>query len=110
MLGWAAAVLAAAVFLGALLWPNRKPEVSVLGFAAEVLSAEGSNVSEGSCSFASDLTCRRVTFTLLEGPDQGTITQEEWDVMPSAPEFSISDRVLLNRIPEARLRSPTEAQ
>jgi uncharacterized membrane protein len=102
MLGWAVAVLAAAACLGAaLLWPNRKPDASGLGFASEVLSAEVSNVSEGSCSFASDITCRRVTFTLLEGPDQGTITQEEWEVIPSAPEFAVGDKVLMNRIPEA---------
>ncbi|MEX0667358.1 MAG: YibE/F family protein, partial [Acidimicrobiia bacterium] len=56
---------------------------------------------EASCSYASDLECRRVTFTLLEGPDAGSFTQEEWELIPSAPDFEVGDRVVLNRIPEA---------
>lgn len=102
MLVWIVILLAISTVFGvALLWPSQKPDVSEFGFAAEVLSAEVSEVSEGPCSFASDLTCRLVTFNLLEGPDQGTITQEEWEVIPSAPLFDMGDRVLLNRIPEA---------
>lgn len=94
--------LALAAVVGAgLLWPNRKPDTSGLGFAAVVMAAEVSAVSTGPCSFSSELNCHRVTFTLLEGPDRGTIAQEEWETIPSAPDFEIGDRVLLNRIPDA---------
>lgn len=101
-LAWIVTVLATSALVGVgLLWPNKRPDVSGFGFAAEVLSGQVTEVSEGPCSFAADLTCRLVTFKLLEGPDQGTITQEEWEVIPSAPVFGLRDKVLLNRIPEA---------
>ena len=87
----------------AFLWPEagKMPDVSGLGFAAEVVRAEVSEVVEATCSFADDLQCRRVTFLLLEGPDVGTITIEEWQLVPSSPEFEAGDGVLLNVVPEA---------
>jgi len=86
-----------------LFWPqsDQMPDTSGLGFASEVVAAEVSEVVEGTCSFADDVTCRRVTFLILEGPDAGTITLEEWQLIPSSPEFELADRVLLNVIPEA---------
>jgi uncharacterized membrane protein len=77
------------------------PDLSQFGFAADVVSAEVSEIAEGPCSFAEELSCRRVTFRLLEGPDAGTITVEEWELVASSPVFEIGDRILLNVIPEA---------
>jgi uncharacterized membrane protein len=87
----------------ALLWPDRAdfPDVSELGFAAAVVRAEVSEVVEGACSFAEDFQCQRVTFRLLEGPDAGTITFEEWQLIPSTPAFAAGDRVVLNVVPDA---------
>jgi hypothetical protein len=56
---------------------------------------------DGPCSFASELSCHRVTFELLEGPDQGTITTQEFELLSSAPHFQPGDRVVLNVIPNA---------
>src|SRR5688500_7556870 len=81
--------------------PGDPPDVSGFGCAPEVLSARVTRVVEGACSFGEDLVCRRATFELQEGPDIGTTTFEEWELIPSAPQFIPGDRVVLNRIPEA---------
>lgn len=95
-------ILTSLAIVGAvLLRPGNPPDVSQFGFAPEVLSASVIEVVEESCSYAEDLACRRATFELLEGPDAGTTTFEEWELIPSAPEFSVGHRVVLNRIPEA---------
>jgi uncharacterized membrane protein len=101
-LGWAVLVLFAMSVVGIfLLRPTELPDVSGFGFAQEVVSGEVTEVVEASCSYADDLRCRRVTFTLLEGPDLGSLTQEEWELLPSSPAFNVGDRVVLNRIPDA---------
>jgi uncharacterized membrane protein len=101
-LGWAVLVLTALAILGMVtLRPADLPDVSGFGFAQEVLTAKVSEVVEASCSYASNLECRRVTFVLLEGPDIGTFSQEEWQVIASTPDLGVGDRVVLNRIPDA---------
>ena len=101
-LGWAVLALTVLAVIGViLLRPADLPDVSAFGFAQEVVKSEVAEVIEASCSFATDLECRRITFTLLEGPDAGSFTQEEWELLPSAPTFDVGDRVVLNRIPEA---------
>jgi uncharacterized membrane protein len=101
-LGWAVLALTVLAVIGVMfLRPADLPDVSGLGFAQEVVAADVAEVIEASCSYAADLECRRVTFTLLEGPDAGSFTQEEWELIPSAPRFVVGDRVVLNRIPEA---------
>lgn len=106
--GWHLGLMAACVGVAivvsmVLFWPesDKMPDVSDLGFASEVASAEVSDIVEGTCSFADDVNCRRVTFLILEGPDAGTITLEEWQLIASSPEFKLGDRVLLNVVPEA---------
>ena len=87
-----------------LLWPRQPLEVdlSELGVSGEVHAAEVVEVTEGSCSFAEDLRCRRVTFRLLEGPTPGSVAQQEFDAeVPSSPRFRPGERVLLTYIPEA---------
>ncbi len=101
-LGWAVLALTALAVVGIVfLRPADLPDVTGFGFAQEVVRGEVAEVIEATCSFAADLRCTRVSFTLLEGPDVGSITQEEWELLPSAPEFEVGDRVVLNRIPEA---------
>lgn len=103
-LGLMAACVAVAIVVSMVLfWPesDKMPDVSGLGFASEVAAAEVSDMVEGTCSFADDVNCRRVTFLILEGPDAGTITLEEWQLIASSPEFELGDRVLLNVVPEA---------
>lgn len=105
--GWlglvAAGVSLAVVVAMALSWPERDnmPDTSGLGFASEVVRAEVSEVLEATCSFADDFRCRRVTFLILEGPDVGTITVEEWQLIPSSPEFEVGNGVLLNVVSDA---------
>ncbi len=87
----------------ALSWPesDKMPDTSGLGFAGEVVRAEVSEVVEATCSYADDQQCLRVTFLILEGPDVDTITIEEWQLVPSSPQFESGDRVLLTVVPDA---------
>lgn len=94
-------MFAIAVVGAFFLRPTDLPDVSGFGFAQEVVNSEVTEVVEVACSYATDLRCRRVTFTLLEGPDLGSFTQEEWELIPTSPEFEVGDRVVLNRVPEA---------
>ena len=101
-LGWAVLGMTVLAVVGIVaLRPSDHPDVTEFGFAQEVVRGEVVEVIEASCSYAADLQCLRVSFRLLEGPDVGSITQEEWELVPSAPKFEVSDRVVLNRIPEA---------
>lgn len=101
-LGWAVLGMPLLAVLGiAVLRPGDLPDVGGFRFAQEVLMGEVAEVIEASCSYASDLRCRRVSFTLLEGSDLGSIAQEEWELLPSTPRFEVGDRVVLKRIPEA---------
>jgi uncharacterized membrane protein len=101
-LGWAVLGMTFLAVVGIVaLRPTDLPDVSGFGFAQEVVRGEVVEVVEASCSYAADLQCLRVSFRLLEGPDSGSITQEEWELLPSTPQFELDDRVVLNRIPEA---------
>jgi len=101
-LGWIVLSLTVLAVVGIFfLRPAELPDVTGFGFAQETVRGEVLEVVEASCSYASDLRCMRVSFTLLEGPDVGTVTQEEWELLPSTPDFEVGDRVVLNRIPEA---------
>lgn len=86
-----------------LLWPRGEdlPDLSEFGFATAVVTAEVVDLAEGNCSFATDLLCRRATFRLQEGADAGSVTAEEWQLVPSSPVFALGDRVLLNVVPDA---------
>ena len=85
------------------LWPRSKPDIDLeaLGLASEVVKSVVSEAVDGTCSFAPELSCHRVTFEILEGQDQGTVTSQEFELLPSAPHFQPGDRVVLNVIPNA---------
>lgn len=84
-----------------VLRPTEIPDAGAFGFVEDVFKAEVTEVIEAPCSFAADFDCRRVTFALLEGPDVGSFTQEEWQVIGTTLDFRVGDRVVLNRIPDA---------
>lgn len=85
------------------LWPRSEPDIDreALGLTSEVVKSTVTEAVDGPCSFATDLTCHRVTFEILDGIDQGTITTQEFDLMSSAPRFQPGDRVVLNVVPNA---------
>ena len=101
-LGWTVLSLTILAVIGVFfLRPGDLPDVTGFGFVQEAVRGEVVETLETSCSFASDLRCTRVSFTLLEGPDVGSMTQQDWELLPSAPDFKVGDRVVLNRIPDA---------
>lgn len=106
-LGLVVAGIAALTVLGLiLLWPSTEPDFdgSELGLTSEVVEAEVATATDGACSYAPELSCHRVTFTILSGTDAGTVATQEFDISTSAPRFSPGDRVVLNVVPEAEPR------
>lgn len=106
-IGWLAGTVVgiAALTLGGLiwLWPGGQlPFDSVaLGMASDVVRAEATTVTDGSCSFAADLQCHRATFTILDGPEAGSVATQEFEDTASAPRFETGERVMLNVIADA---------
>lgn len=86
-----------------VLWPRSAPDIDreALGLTSEVVKASVTEAIDGSCSFANDLACHRVTFEILEGHDQGTVSTAEFQLLPSAPHFEPGDAVVLNVVPDA---------
>lgn len=86
-----------------VLWPRSEPEIDreALGLTSDVVTSMVIEAVDGVCSFATDLTCHRVTFQILEGADQGTIATQEFDSTASAPHFKPGDRVVLNVVANA---------
>lgn len=100
-------VLAVITLVGLIwLWPRSEPafDGEELGLTGDVVVAEVASATDGACSFSPDLTCHRVIFNLLEGPDAGTPTSQEFEVSAAAPRFSPGERVVLNVVPEAEPR------
>lgn len=97
-LGAIVAVVAVLVIVGLVaLWPYDPPELdlTVFGFAEEVVDAEVGIVEEGACSFAPDLACVGVTFQITEADSLGDAYVQEFPDEPGQPEFDVGDRVLL---------------
>lgn len=88
------------------LWPRTPPEfeASELGLTSDVVEAEVAAATDGSCSYAPELDCHRVTFTILSGADAGTVATQEFDISTSAPRFAPGDRVVLNVVEDAEPR------
>lgn len=85
------------------IWPRESPDVDLqyLGVTSEVYRAEVDRVIDGGCTYSSDLPCMTVVFRLLEGPTPGTRTTQEFERIPSTPDFREGESVVLNYIPEA---------
>ena len=87
----------------AAIWPRESPDVDLqyLGVTSEVYRAEVDRVIEGACSYSAEFACVTVVFTLLEGPTPGTRATQEFERIPSTPDFREGESVVLNYIPEA---------
>jgi uncharacterized membrane protein len=102
-----AAVLAAGTVIGLILLRptgEARPDVRALGTFAGVFPAEVERLSQGPCAGAPDAasTCLRVTYRLLEGPDQGSSVSLEGQAGSSRLQaLSQGDEVLLGLQPEA---------
>ena len=85
------------------LWPRSEPDIDreALGLTSDTVASIVVEAVDGLCSFAAELPCHRVTFKLLEGVSQGTITTQEFDLSTSAPHFAPGDRVVLNVVANA---------
>lgn len=99
MLGVAAVTMAGVIALR----PRPLPAVdrAGLGLVDDVVSATVAEATDAPCSFATDLDCYIVTFSISEGEDAGATFTQEFDTGPSAPRFQVGEGVLLNVIPEA---------
>lgn len=103
-LGALAAALGMAVLVGlVLLRPTGAVEadLSALGITDTLHRAEVSTVVEGACSYGEEYRCRRVTFTLLEGPAPGSATVQEFEELPSTPDLAEGETVVLSYLPDA---------
>lgn len=90
------AVVALLVIGGLIaLWPYEEPELdlAVFGFAGDIVDAEVTEVVEEPCSFAPDLDCRYVTFTMLEGDTSGETFSQEFPDEPGQPDLETGDQV-----------------
>ncbi len=101
-----AVALAAATAVGiVLLRPagERRPSLQGLGFVSEVYSAEVIGVEQVPCEGQpeAEVVCRRIAFSIEEGPDAGDAAAQEFVQTPSTPDLAVGDRVLLARDPAA---------
>src|SRR5688572_20020542 len=64
------------------LWPRSKPDIDreAVGLSSGVVTSTVIKTVDGTCSFAADLDCHLVTFEINEGPSEGSITTQEWDL------------------------------
>lgn len=91
--------IAVVVVVGLIaLWPYDQPDLdlSVFGFAGDVVDAEVSDVDSGGCSFASELDCIDVAFTILEGESAGEVVGQEFSDEPGQPALEVGDSVFLS--------------
>jgi uncharacterized membrane protein len=74
-----------------------------LGLATEVVTAEVTEASVEPCSFAPELECHLVFFSILEGEDAGFETWQEFELSPLSPTFEVGERVVLNVVANPEL-------
>jgi len=106
ILGAVAGLLAVVTVVGiVLLRPTgeERPNLQGLGFVSEVYDARVLEVTEQPCEGQMEpgVTCRRVAFELLEGPDEGASVAQEFVETPSTPDLAAGDAVMLARDPNA---------
>lgn len=101
-----AAFLAVVTGIGiVLLRPTgeRRPSLESLGFVSEVYAGEVIGVEDVPCEGqpGADVICRRIAFSIEDGPDAGGTAVQEFVQTPSTPALTEGDRVLLARDPQA---------
>lgn len=102
---WTIVAVAVLTVIGMIwLWPDSDVNLideDQLGLASGVVTARVQSATDGACSFAGDLSCHLAVFEILEGPDAGTVTSQEFEIATSAPRFAEGDRVVLNVVEDA---------
>ena len=101
-----AAALAVGTAIGiVLLRPTGEPRATLqgLGFVSEVYGARVIGVEEIPCQGQPEagVICRRIAFSLEEGPDAGGTAAQEFVQTPSTPDLAEGDPVLLAHDPQA---------
>lgn len=82
-----------------LLWPDPADQLpSSPELALDVVTGRVQSARDGSCSFASELSCHRVVFEITSGPDAGSVTSQEFEVSAAAPRFEEGEAVVLNMV------------
>lgn len=76
-------------------------DLAQLGVTDRVYQAEVEAVDSMSCSYSPDEECLNVTFRLTEGPTPEGIATQEFPLIPSTPEFTEGEPVMLNYLPDA---------
>ena len=82
------------------LWPRDTPDVDrqQLRLAEAVAVAEVTGVTEDPCSFAPEARCRLVEFTIVDGPNEGLTTWQQFEIGQFTPGFDVGEHVVLNVI------------
>lgn len=99
-LTWTVLALALLTVIGLVwLWPDPTEQLPTSPeFALEVVTGRVQSARDGSCSFASDLSCHRVVFEITSGRDAGSVTSQEFEISTSAPRFTEGEAVVLNMV------------
>lgn len=91
-----------------VLWPRGELRADIsglgIGLTADSYEARVSDVREVPCEGTApeeNILCLRVTFTLLEGPDQGQEATQEFAAGPSAPALAQGEAVVVAHDPQA---------
>lgn len=98
-MGLVIAVLAVLIFVGMiLLWPYQRAELDLaaFGFAGDLVDAEVTSTGAGPCSYAADLDCLNVEFSILEGDFAGDTFSQEFPDDPGQPGFLVGEKVRLS--------------
>ncbi|MGI9584149.1 MAG: YibE/F family protein [Acidimicrobiia bacterium] len=83
---------------------------SVIGLPTDFFDATITEASEGSCPFVPDQSCLAVSFTLLEGPDEGRTFVQWFPTGGTTPDLKEAQRVVLSyRAPNARVTAVSTA-
>ncbi len=85
-------------------------ERNAIGLPTDFFDARVTEVQEGPCPFVPSQDCVRVSFELLEGPDEGRTYFQVFPAGGTTPEFKEGQRVVLSyREPNARVVGVTTA-
>jgi uncharacterized membrane protein len=96
---WITAIAALVVIGLIALWPTDRPDLdlSLFGFADDVVRSEVANASLEPCSYAPELDCRAYEFSLLEDPI-GQRVMLEFPNEPGQPNLAEGDVVFLSSV------------
>jgi uncharacterized membrane protein len=102
-----AGVLAVATAVAmVLLRPTgeRRPDLTGLGFVSRVVDGRVVHTQEAPCPGAEQeqLSCRRATYEVLEGPDAGRMFTQQFVVGGATPSLEVGDEVVLAFDPNAQ--------